>query len=151
MNNKVPNFTAQEWGLMKDYIDNSSKQPRQNLIELISHVDPGAAQLGMNSGPYFMLDRLLTDEQIDFACNLKLRTPVYIDELAKMSGKSVEDAARMADDLCRIGILVYKPDEKGVACGRLSVPHNADVHRKRRSAAGSKPRCSPPGSGRDGA
>lgn len=120
MNNKVPNFTAQEWGLMKDYIDNSSKQPRQNLIELISHVDPGVAQLGMNSGPYFMLDRLLTDEQIDFACNLKLRTPVYIDELAKMSGKSVEDAARMADDLCRIGLLVYKPDEKGV--DRVELP-----------------------------
>ena len=67
MNNKVPGFTDQEWELMKDYIDNSSKQPRQNLIELISHVDPSVAQLGMNSGPYFMLDRLLTDEQIDFA------------------------------------------------------------------------------------
>lgn len=122
MNNKVPNFTAQEWELMKmkDYIDNSSKQPLQNLIELISHVDPGVAQLGMNSGPYFMLDRLLTDEQIDFACNLKLCTPVYIDELAKMSGKSVEDAARMADDLCRIGLLVYKPDEKGV--DRVELP-----------------------------
>lgn len=58
MNNKVPGFTDQEWELMKDYIDNSSKQPRQNLIELISHVDPSVAQLGMNSEPYFMLDRL---------------------------------------------------------------------------------------------
>lgn len=64
MNNNVPNFTAQEWGLMRDYIENSSKQPRQNLIELISNVDLDVAQLGMNSGPYFMLDRLLTDEQV---------------------------------------------------------------------------------------
>ena len=120
MNNKVPGFTDQEWELMKDYIDNSSKQPRQNLIELISHVDPSVAQLGMNSGPYFMLDRLLTDEQIDFANHLKLRVPVYIDELAEMSGKSVEEAAKIADDLARIGVLVYKPDEKGV--DRVELP-----------------------------
>ena len=120
MNNNVPNFTAQEWGLMRDYIENSSKQPRQNLIELISHVDPDVAQLGMNSGPYFMLDRLLTDEQIDLACHLKLRTPVYIDELAKMAGKSVEYTAKVADELCTIGLLVYKPDEKGV--DRVELP-----------------------------
>lgn len=116
----VPDFTQQEWGLMQDYINNSGKQPRENLIELISHVDPAVAQLGMNSGPYFMLDRLLTDEQIDFACHLKLRVPVYIEELAKMSGKSVEEAAKMADDLCQIGLLVYKPDEKGV--DRVELP-----------------------------
>lgn len=120
MNNNAPNFTAQEWGLMRDYIKNSSKQPRQNLIELISHVDPDVAQLGMNSGPYFMLDRLLTDEQIDLACHLKLRTPVYIDELAKMAGKSVEYTAKVADELCTIGLLVYKPDEKGV--DRVELP-----------------------------
>ena len=112
MNNNVPNFTAQEWGLMRDYIENSSKQPRQNLIELISHVDPAVAQLGMNSGPYFMLDRLLTDEQIDLACNLKLRTPVYIDELAKMAGKSVEYTAKVVDDLCTIGLLVISPTKR---------------------------------------
>lgn len=121
MNNNVPNFTAQEWGLMRDYIENSSKQPRQNLIELISHVDPDVAQLGMNSGPYFMLDRLLTDEQIDLACHLKLRTPVYIDELAKMAGKSVEYTAKVADELCTIGLLVYKPDEKGVDMVELPI------------------------------
>lgn len=116
----APNFTEQEWGLMQDYIQNSSKKPRENLIELISHVDPKVAELGMNSGPYFMLDRLLNDEQIDFACNLKLRTPVYITELAEKSGKSVEEAARLADELCRIGLLFYKPDEKGV--DRVELP-----------------------------
>ena len=120
MNNKIPDFTDQEWSLMQDYIQNSSKEPRQNLIELISHVDPAYAQLGMNSGPYFMLDRLLTDEQIDFANHLKLRQPVYISELAEKSGTSIEEAAQMADDLCRIGLLVYKPDEKGV--DRVELP-----------------------------
>lgn len=68
----------------------------------------------MNSGPYFMLDRLLTDEQIDFANHLELRKPVHIDELARRAGMPVEKAAKMADDLCRIGLLVYQPDEKGV-------------------------------------
>ena len=114
MNNNIPDFTEQEWRMMGDYIQHSSGKPRQNLIELISHVDPGTAQLGMNSGPYFMLDRLLTDEQIDFANHLELRKPVYIDELARRADMPVEKAAKMADDLCRIGLLVYQPDEKGV-------------------------------------
>ena len=120
MKKNIPDFTPQEWGLMQDYRLHSDKKPRENLIELISHVDPLVAEQGVNSGPYFMLDRLLTDEQIDFACNLKLRTPVYITELAEKSGKSVEDAARLADELCRIGLLFYKPDEKGI--DRVELP-----------------------------
>ena len=55
VNNNIPDFTEQEWRMMGDYIQHSSGQPRQNLIELISHVDPGTAQLGMNSGPYSLL------------------------------------------------------------------------------------------------
>ncbi len=105
---------------MQDYIRHTTKQPRQNLIEFISHVDPGTAQLGMNSGAYIMLDRLMTDEMIEFASHLKLRTPVYIEELAAMSGRSVEEAAKLADDLCQIGILIYKPDDKGV--DRVELP-----------------------------
>ena len=114
MNNKIPELSKQEWEMMQDYIQNSDKKPRQNLIELISHVDPAYAQLGMNSGPYFMLDRLLTDEQIDFANHLKLREPTYITDLAERAGVSVEKAAELSDELCRIGLLFYHPDEKGV-------------------------------------
>ncbi len=120
MNNNIPKFTEQEWEFMKDYRENSSKEPRQNLIELISHVDPGVAALGMNSGPYFAFDRLLTDEMIDFANNLELRKPLYIEELAKKAGKSIEYTAKMADDLCRVGVLVYHTDENGV--DRIELP-----------------------------
>ena len=120
MTNKIPNFSDKEWKMMENYRENSGKEPRQNLIELISHVDPSYAQMGMNSAPYYMLDRLLTDEQIDFANHLKLRTPVYIEEIAEKSGKSVEEAARLAHELCTIGVLVYKPDEKGI--DRIELP-----------------------------
>jgi len=120
MNNKVPKFSTQEWDMMQDYINNSSKEPRQNLIELISHVDPATAQLGMNSGPYFVFDRLLSDEQISVALHLKLRVPEYIDVLAKKAGRSVEDTARLADEMVKIGLLVYKPDERGV--DRVELP-----------------------------
>ncbi len=120
MNNKVPDFTPKEWEMMKDYMENSSKEPRQNLIEFISHVDPAFAQMGMNSGAYFMLDRLLSDEQIEIASCLTLRKATYIDELAEMAGKSVEYTAKIADELCRIGVLIYRPDEKGV--DRVELP-----------------------------
>lgn len=116
----IPNFSEKEWAMMEEYRKNAAKQPRENLIELISHVDPKIAEQGVNSGPYFMLDRLLSDEQIDFANHLKLRTPTYITELAQKSGKSVEEAARLADELCRIGLLFYKPDARGV--DRVELP-----------------------------
>ena len=89
MINKAPVFSEKETKLLEDYREKSSKMPRQNLVEFISHVDPGTAELGMNSGAYVMLDRLMTDEMIAFASHLKLRTPVYIDELAKMTGNSI--------------------------------------------------------------
>lgn len=120
MNNKVPYFTPKEWEMMKDYMENSSKEPRQNLIEFISHVDPAFAQMSMNSGAYFMLDRLLSDEQIEIASRLTLRKATYIDELAKMAGKSVEYTAKIADELSRIGVLIYRPDENGV--DRVELP-----------------------------
>lgn len=47
IDNTVPNFTKQEWEFMEDYRKNSSKKPRENLIELISHVDSGFAMQGM--------------------------------------------------------------------------------------------------------
>lgn len=120
MKNKAPVFSEKEKKLLEDYRAKSSRMPRQNLVDFISHVDPGTAELGMNSGAYVMLDRIMTDEMIEFASHLKLRTPVYIEELAKMTGNSIEYTAKMADDLCRIGVLVYKPDDMGV--DRVELP-----------------------------
>ncbi len=114
IDNTVPDFTEQEWEFMEDYRKNSSKKPRENLIELISHVDSGFAMQGMNSAPYWMLDRLMTDEQIDLANYLELRKPVYIEELAQKAGKSIEETARLCNEMGQIGVLRYRKDEQGV-------------------------------------
>ena len=114
MNNSIPEFTPQEWEMMTGYREATTKEPRENLIELISHVDPSVAELGMNSGPYFMLDRLLSDEQIEVANHLELRKPIYIDELARRAGKDIEYTAKVVDELANIGLLRYRLDENGV-------------------------------------
>lgn len=115
MNNDIPEMSAKEWEMMQDYIRNTKdEKPRENLIELISHVDPKVAELGMNSGPYWMLDQLLSDEQIDLANHLKLRVPVYIEELAAKAGKSIEETARLCNEMGEIGLLRYRKDDQGV-------------------------------------
>ena len=114
MDYRIPDFNSQEWEMMQDYRDNTSEEPRQNLIELISHVDYDAAQLGVNSGIYWALNRQLTDEMVNFALPLKLRVPVYLDWLAEQNNMPVEEAARIADELCHVGFLEYMPDENGV-------------------------------------
>jgi len=110
----TPNFSEKEKELMRDYSEHAEKKPRENLIELISHVDPKVAEEGVNSGPYIMMDRLLSDEDIEVALPLKLREPTYIEDLAERCGKSVEETAVIADKLARIGVLTYRPDENGV-------------------------------------
>jgi len=121
MNNAIPELSAHEWEMMQDYIDKTKgEKPRENLIELISHVDPKVAELGMNSGPYWMLDQLMNDDQIDLANHLKLRTPVYIEELAEKAGKSIEETARLCNEMGQIGILRYRKDDQGV--DRVELP-----------------------------
>lgn len=107
-------FTPLEKEMLKGYESRTSAEPRMNLIQLINNIDPGVAALGMNSGPYIALDSLLNDEQIDLACHLKLREPTYVADLAKRAGKSIEETARIADELCQIGVTEYKSDKDGV-------------------------------------
>ncbi len=72
------------------------------------------------SWEYFFFDRQLTDEQVDFALKMKLRKAYYIDELARREGRSVEETARMADELVHIGLLEYNCDDSGV--DRVQLP-----------------------------
>lgn len=106
-------YNEREKKLMQDYWDHRSKEPRQNLIELVKIIDPKEKK-GQESWGYIMLDRLLTDEMVDFLLNMELGVPLYIDELAEKSGKTVEEAARLADDLAHIGVIGYSPDKDGV-------------------------------------
>jgi len=107
-------YTAIEQELMKDYLENASKEPRENLLALVKLIDKNEAPFGVNSPGYVMFDRLLTDEMVDFCLNMELRVPIYINELAERAGMSVEDTARMADDLAHIGIIKYLSDDNGV-------------------------------------
>jgi len=106
-------YTEGEKKLMQDYWEHRSKEPRENLIELVKRIDPKEKD-GRESWGYIALDRQMTDEMVDFALNLKLRVPTYIDELAEKSGKTVQEAARIANELVHIGVLYYEPDDDGV-------------------------------------
>ena len=98
-------FTEGERKCLEDYWRECSKKPRRNLIRLVSPINMFNPFPTEKSWEYIFYDRQLTDEQVDFALKMKLRKSYYIDELAKREGMSVEDTARMADELVHIGLL----------------------------------------------
>ena len=113
-------FTEGERKCLEQYWKECSKTPRKNLIRLVRHINMFNPLPSEKSWEYIFFDRQLTDEQVDFALKMKLRRPYYIQELAKREGMSVEDTARMADDLVRIGLLEYNCDSDGV--DRVQLP-----------------------------
>ena len=63
-------------------------------------------RLNYGDPEYWMLDEILTKEQVKFCLNFKkLRTPYSIQQLAEMNGMSVEDTTKMVEDLRWIGII----------------------------------------------
>ena len=113
-------FSGIEKELMKEYLEKGSKEPRQNLLELVKNIDKHEAVYGVDSWGYIMFDRLLTDEMIDLLLHLQVRKPIYIDELAKLAGKTVGETARMVDEAAHIGIVKYHSDDNGV--DRVELP-----------------------------
>ncbi len=117
---KKEDFTPKEWELMQDYMKYAPKEPRANLIQLIGNIDPREMEKGADSWAYIFWNRQLSDDQVDFLLNFKLRVPLYMDELAAKADMTVREAALMADELAHIGIIEYWADEKGVE--RVTLP-----------------------------
>ena len=113
-------FTEGEKKCLEAYWRECSKTPRKNLIKLVRHINMFNPMPSEKSWEYIFFDRQLTDAQVDFALKMKLRKSYYIDELAAREGMSIEDTAKMADDLVHIGLLEYNCDERGV--DRVQLP-----------------------------
>ena len=113
-------FTEGEKKCLEQYWKECSKTPRKNLMKLVRKINMFNPAPNEKSWEYIFFDRQLSDEQVNFLLKMKLRTLYYIDELAKMEGMSVEDTAKMADDLCHVGILEYHTDDNGV--DRVQMP-----------------------------
>ena len=113
-------FTEGEKKCLEAYWRECSKTPRKNLIKLVRHINMFNPLPSEKSWEYIFFDRQLTDAQVDFALKMKLRKSYYIDELAAREGMSIEDTAKMADDLVHIGLLEYNCDEHGV--DRVQLP-----------------------------
>jgi predicted transcriptional regulator len=87
---------------------------RKNLCKLVKHVNMLNQNPSDKSPEYIFYDKLLTDEMVDLALNVKLRVPTYIDEIAKRINKPVEYTAKLVDEMVHIGIFYYERDSQGV-------------------------------------
>ncbi len=107
-------FTEGEKKCLEQYWKECSRTPRKNLIKLVRHINMFNPLPSEKSWEYIFYDRQLTDAQIDFALKMKLRKPYYINDLAARESMSIEDTAKMADELVHIGLLEYCCDDDGV-------------------------------------
>ena len=114
-------FTEGERKCLEEYWRECSKTPRKNLIKLVRHINMFNPLPSEKSWEYIFFDRQLTDQMVDFALKMKLRHEYYIQDLAKLQGMSVEDTAKLADEMVHIGILEYTSDDKGVDMVQLPV------------------------------
>lgn len=103
-------LTEGEKACLEQYEREKSPTPRKNLIKLVRHMNMLNPLPDEKSWEYIFLDRQVTDEQVDFALKMKRRHPYTIPELAKEENLSVEETARIANDLCYIGLLEYCND-----------------------------------------
>ena len=82
-------------------------KPRKNLIKLVKHMNMLNPVANEKSWEYIFFDRQLNDEQVDFLLKMKLRTPYYVKDLTKLTGKDLVETAKFVDDICQVGILEY--------------------------------------------
>lgn len=114
-------FTDGEKKCMKEYWKEASKKPRKNLIKLVRHINMLNPVPSEKSWEYIMFDRMLSDEMVDFLLKMELRKPYYIQELTRLSGKSVSKTAKLVDEMVRIGIIEYTSDDEGIDMVQLPV------------------------------
>ncbi|MBO6280286.1 MAG: FAD-dependent oxidoreductase [Bacilli bacterium] len=61
-----------------------------------------------NHMDFWILDRLLTKEEVKFMLSFKKRRVFYrVEELAKMNKMSIEDTQKMLDHICGIGLIEF--------------------------------------------
>ncbi|HKL86616.1 MAG TPA: pyridine nucleotide-disulfide oxidoreductase, partial [Treponemataceae bacterium] len=55
---------------------------------------------------YKILEPLLTEEMVDVALSMKMRTPMTVEEIAAECGKSIEDTKRIVWELAMAGVSI---------------------------------------------
>ncbi|UYO64355.1 FAD-dependent oxidoreductase [Acetobacterium wieringae] len=93
---------------------------RENLCKMVTHINALNPNPDEKSPEYIMYDALLTDEMVDLVLQMELRTPKYIDELAKILNKPLDYTAKLVDEMVHLGIIEYHTDDDGV--DRVQVP-----------------------------
>lgn len=80
---------------------------RKNLAKLVQHINMLNLRCKEDSPEYLLLKNILTDEMIEVALKMKLRTPMDVEDLAKKTGKTLEDMVALTEQMAEIGLIEY--------------------------------------------
>ncbi|MGV8074325.1 MAG: FAD-dependent oxidoreductase [Syntrophobacteraceae bacterium] len=80
---------------------------RKNLAKLVEHINMLNLRCKEDSPEYLLLKNIVTDEMIDIALKMKLRTPMDMEDLAKKTGKPLEAVIALTEQMADIGLIEY--------------------------------------------
>ena len=78
---------------------------RQKIVALAQKIASSKKEFTGQDPEYYALECVVSDEQADVALQMRLRTPISPEKLAQKSGKSLEDTARILEELLVIGVV----------------------------------------------
>ena len=91
---------------MRSYIQGEFMAVRKKILQLAKKICGATAlmiKLDENAPEYYVLACCVSDEQAEVGLAMELRKPQTVEEIAKKCKKSVEETARLADELAKIG------------------------------------------------
>jgi len=80
---------------------------RKNLAKLVKHINMLNFHCTENSPEYKLLENLLTDDMIEIGLSMKLRKPYSVKDLAKKTGRSIENISKLVEEMAMIGVVEY--------------------------------------------
>ncbi|MEG1558133.1 MAG: pyridine nucleotide-disulfide oxidoreductase, partial [Oscillospiraceae bacterium] len=83
------------------------------LAKMVGGLTGMINKIDENAPEYYSLDCCVSDEQADIALTMGLRKPRTAEYIAQKSGKSVEEARKIAMELAQIGVCKVYRGETG--------------------------------------
>lgn len=80
----------------------------EKLLRVLQKMDGKGTPWTEESPTYLLMDKLLTDEQIDVLLNMEMRVLISAEDLSAKCGKSYEDVLRILDELRMTGLVEDK-------------------------------------------
>ena len=80
----------------------------ERLITVLEHMDGKGSKFDENHPLYILMEKLLSEEQIDVLLSMDMRVLISLEDLTARCGKPIDDVQRILDEMRMIGVVEDK-------------------------------------------